>query len=171
MKASKIKLFFVRKRIEEEETLDDLKIRSKLVEGKADNKFDPEAGMISHVKEDDIDYQFDGEEWKPVNKKKFVIIWVAIGAVALRWQALTVVLNHPTVCTNMLFQSLGLAGRAALLSTMRNGLFFFPLILLLPRAWGVLGVELAQPLADVLSFVVSMPFLAHWYRASKRGEG
>ena len=96
---------------------------------------------------------------------------VAIGAVALRWQALTVVLNHPTVCTNMLFQSLGLAGRAALLSTMRSGLFFFPLILLLPRAWGVLGVELAQPLADVLSFVVSMPFLAHWYRASKRGEG
>ena len=72
---------------------------------------------------------------------------VAIGAVALRWQALTVVLNHPTVCTNMLFQSLGLAGRAALLSTMRSGLFFFPLILLLPRAWGVLGVELAQPLA------------------------
>ncbi|MBO5528623.1 MAG: leucine-rich repeat protein [Bacilli bacterium] len=92
MKASKIKLFFVRKRINEEETLDDLKIRSKLVEGKADNKFDPEAGMISHVKEDDIDYQFDGEQWKPVNKKKFVIIWVAIGAVAALAVSLSVAL-------------------------------------------------------------------------------
>ena len=92
MKASKIKLFFVRKRIKEEETLDDLKIRSKLVEGKADDKFDPKEGMISHVKEDDIDYQFDGEEWKPVNKKLFIIIWVAIGAVAALAVSLAVAL-------------------------------------------------------------------------------
>ena len=92
MKASKIKLFFVRKRIKEEETIDDLKIRSKLIEGTADNKFDPEAGMISHVKQDDIDYQFDGEEWKPVNKKKFIIIWVAIGAVAALAVSLSVAL-------------------------------------------------------------------------------
>ena len=92
---------------------------------------------------------------------------VAVGAPALRWQALTIVLNHPTVCTNMLFQVLGLSGRAALLSTMRSGLFFFPLILALPKIWGVAGVELAQPLADLVSFAVSMPFLAHWYRKSK----
>ena len=92
MKASKIKLFFVRKRIDAEETLDDLKIRSKLVEGQAENKFDPEEGMISHVKDDDIDYQFDGEEWKPVNKKKFIIIWVAIGAVAALAVSLSVAL-------------------------------------------------------------------------------
>ena len=92
MKASKIKLFFVRKRIEEEETIDNLKIRSKLVEGTAENKFDPEPGMISHVKEDDIDYQFDGEQWQPVNKKKFVIVWVAIGAVTALAVSLSVAL-------------------------------------------------------------------------------
>lgn len=91
---------------------------------------------------------------------------VAVGAAALRWQAATLVLNHPTVCTNMLFQSLGLSGRAALLSTMRSGIFFFPLILLLPRLWGVVGVETAQPLADLLSFAASLPFLLHWWRAS-----
>ena len=99
---------------------------------------------------------------------------VAVGATALRWQAATLVLNHPTVCTNMLFQSLGLSGRAAFLSTMRNGLFFFPLILLLPRIWGVTGVEAAQPLADLLSFAASMPFLAYWWRGShvaEAGEG
>ena len=92
MKAPKIKLFFVRKRINEEENLDNLKIRSKLVEGKADNKFDPEPGMVSYVKEDDVDYQFDGEQWQPVNKKKFVIIWVAIGAVAALVVSLSVAL-------------------------------------------------------------------------------
>ncbi len=95
---------------------------------------------------------------------------VAVGATALRWQALTIVLNHPTVCTNMLFQALGLGGRAALLSTMRSGLFFFPAIILLPRSFGVLGVELAQPVADVVSFAVSMPFLLHWWRRSKREQ-
>ena len=93
---------------------------------------------------------------------------VAVGAVALRWQAATIVLNHPTICANMLFQSLGLSGRAALLSTTRSGLFFFPLILLLPRFWGVAGVEAAQPLADLVSFAVAVPFLVHWWRASKR---
>ena len=66
----------------------------------------------------------------------------------------------------MLFQRLGLSGRAALLSTMRSGIFFFPLILLLPRLWGVVGVETAQPLADLLSFAASMPFLLHWWRSS-----
>ncbi|MBR1837488.1 MAG: MATE family efflux transporter, partial [Kiritimatiellae bacterium] len=96
---------------------------------------------------------------------------VAVGAPALRWQSLTVVLNHPTVCTNMLFQVLGLSGRAAFLSTMRSGLFFFPLILTLPGIWGVRGVELAQPLADLASFAVSMPFLVHWYRGTlKNGK-
>lgn len=93
---------------------------------------------------------------------------VEIGRTALRWQALTIVLNHPTVCTNMLFQALGLSGRAAFLSTMRSGLFFFPLILALPPLWGVRGVELSQPLADAISFAVSMPFLVFWYRASSR---
>ena len=92
---------------------------------------------------------------------------VSVGAVALRWQAATLVINHPTVCTNMLFQSLGLSGRAAFLSTMRSGLFFFPMILLLPRLFGLAGVETAQPVADVLAFCASMPFLAHWWKESK----
>ena len=93
---------------------------------------------------------------------------VACGAAALRWQAPTIVLNHPTVCTNMLFQALGLSGRASLLSTMRNGLFFFPLILLLPGTLGLAGVQLSQPLADVLSFCFSMAFLSHWLAAVRR---
>jgi putative MATE family efflux protein len=93
---------------------------------------------------------------------------VAIGATALRLQAAVIAFNHPAVCTNMLFQSLGFAFRSSLLSVFRNGLFFIPLIVLLPRLFGLPGLESAQPAADVLSFLASIPFLVHWYRTSPR---
>ena len=85
MKASKIKLFFCRKRIDDEEKLDVLKIRSGLKEGEAENKFEPKDGMICYVKDEDKDYQFNGEEWVEVNKKKFFIIWALLicGIIAL----------------------------------------------------------------------------------------
>ena len=84
---------------------------------------------------------------------------IAVGAVALRWQAATLVINHPTVCTNMLFQSIGLGGQASFLSALRNGVFFIPAILVLPQLFGVNGIAFAQPVADILSFAVTMPFL------------
>ena len=93
---------------------------------------------------------------------------VAVGAVALRWQAATLVVNHITVCTNMLFQSVGLGGRASFLSSLRNGLCFLPMIAVLPLWLGVRGVALAQPAADVLSFAVALPFLALFLRRLPR---
>ena len=38
-------------------------------------------------------------------------------------------------------------------------MFFIPLILILPRTHGLFGVEICQPIADVLTFLVSLPFL------------
>lgn len=93
---------------------------------------------------------------------------VAVGALALRLQALTLVVNHVTVGTNMLFQSIGFGGRASLLSALRNGLCFLPVVVLLPRWIGVRGVALAQPIADLLSFAVAAPFLAWLLRRMPR---
>ena len=95
---------------------------------------------------------------------------VAVGAFALRWQALSCLLHPATMTTNMLFQSIGLAGRAAFLSALRSGVFFFPLVLTLPALAGVRGVALAQPVADALSFAVAMPFLAHFLRRMPRAD-
>ena len=63
------------------------------------------------------------------------------------------------VVANMLFQSVGKAGRATFLACCRQGVFFIPLILILPRTHGLFGVEICQPIADVLTFLVSLPFL------------
>ena len=93
---------------------------------------------------------------------------VAVGATALLWQSATLVINHPTVCTNMLFQSIGLGAQAAFLAALRNGVFFMPLILAMPRLFGVNGIATAQPVADVLSFAVTMPFLVRLLRRLPR---
>ena len=70
---------------------------------------------------------------------------VAVGARALRLQALANLLLPFCMTTEMLFQSTGKRLGASLLSAFRNGLLFIPLILLLPRFRGLAGIQEAQP--------------------------
>ena len=51
--------------------------------------------------------------------------------------------------------------RSTLLSIGRQGLFFIPAILLLPRFYGLNGVVATQAVADVCTFLLSIPF-AMW---------
>ena len=52
------------------------------------------------------------------------------------------------------FQTIGDARYGLFLSIIRQGLFYVPFILLLPKWLGVLGIYLAQPAADVLTILV-----------------
>ena len=70
----------------------------------------------------------------------------------------------------MLFQSIGKSKPATFLSCTRHGLFFIPAILVLPRVIGLTGVQITQPLADILSFVVSVPLLLRFFRQLPRDE-
>ena len=63
----------------------------------------------------------------------------------------------------MLFQSIGESGRASFLSALRSGLFFIPLIVILPRLIGLRGIQLAQPIADVLASLVTIPFIIQFF--------
>lgn len=58
---------------------------------------------------------------------------IAIGARAFRFQCVSLPLGAVLVFANMLFQSLGCSWRASFLAVCRQGLFFIPLIFLLPR--------------------------------------
>ena len=58
----------------------------------------------------------------------------------------------------MLFQNIRLTLPATLLSVGRQGLFFIPAILLLPQWVGLRGVEMAQATADLLTFLLTIPF-------------
>ena len=83
----------------------------------------------------------------------------AVALPAFRFQCLAILLHPVIVVANMLFQSVGKAGRATFLACCRQGVFFIPLILILPRTLGLVGVETCQPIADVFTFIVSLPFL------------
>lgn len=89
---------------------------------------------------------------------------------AFRYQALAMLLQPVVVVSNMLFQSIGKAGRATFLSCCRQGVFFLPLIAILPRVIGLMGVQISQPIADVLTFAVSVPFLIAFLKELGRME-
>ena len=57
------------------------------------------------------------------------------------------------------FQAIGKATPALLLTLLRQGLFFIPLIFILPSFYGELGVWMAFPVSDVLATVVTAYFL------------
>ncbi|MBR1900809.1 MAG: MATE family efflux transporter [Lachnospiraceae bacterium] len=85
---------------------------------------------------------------------------IAVGSVALRAQAVSLPLMATIVITNMMLQSTGRGLKASIASSARNGIFFIPMILILPRLFGLFGVEISQAVADVLSFLLAIPFAA-----------
>lgn len=82
---------------------------------------------------------------------------IAVGTDALRFQCLSLPLMAGIVMSNMMLQSAGKGFKASVTSSARNGLFFIPLIIILPEFFGLRGVETAQPIADVLAFMLSIP--------------
>ena len=80
-----------------------------------------------------------------------------IGTLALRLQCLLIPLFSFTCISNMMLQTMGIAGRATLLAVSRQGLFFIPAVLTLEKIFGLLGVQMAQPVADVLAFALAVP--------------
>lgn len=90
---------------------------------------------------------------------------IEIGTRALRAQCLAMPLLPLGVVCNMTFQSIGKSWTAIFLSTARQGLFFLPLILVLPRFMGLTGIQITQPVADVLTFLCCLPFLLRFLRS------
>ena len=85
---------------------------------------------------------------------------IAIGTKALRLQLCTLPLWGFIVMGNMLTQSIGYGLRATLLSTARQGIFLIPLLLALPPLLGLTGIQIAQPISDVCTFVFTLFILS-----------
>ena len=81
----------------------------------------------------------------------------AIGTVALRAQCVTFPLSAWIVMCNMEMQTIGKSVRASFLAMARQGLFFVPAVLILPRLFGLFGLEISQAVSDVITFAASVP--------------
>ena len=63
-----------------------------------------------------------------------------------------------------LYMAIGRARQSLLLNIGRQGLFFIPVILLLPSYWGLNGVLYAQPVADVFATLMTLFFAIQIHR-------
>ena len=71
-----------------------------------------------------------------------------------------VFLNGVQICSTTFFPSIGKGAKGAVLSFSKLIIFLIPLILILPRFFGLDGVMYATPAADFLAFLMAVVFLA-----------
>lgn len=81
---------------------------------------------------------------------------IIIGAKVLKYQCFTLPLLSWIIPSTMLLQTIGESAKASFVSISRQGLFFIPVILILPRWLGLLGAQISQPIADVFSFAAAI---------------
>lgn len=82
---------------------------------------------------------------------------IETGARGLRFLCMSLPLMAYSTYVNQLFQSLGKVKRATFLAACRNGICYIPLVFILPMLFKVDGILLTQPLADILTFIISVP--------------
>lgn len=82
---------------------------------------------------------------------------IAVGTAALRYLCITFSLGGWITMCNMMLQSIGMAVKASIVAAARQGLFFIPLIFILPAIFGLRGVECCQMVSDALTFALSVP--------------
>ncbi|WP_157150788.1 MATE family efflux transporter [Brachyspira sp. SAP_772] len=76
---------------------------------------------------------------------------------ALRYQALTLPLWGLITLSSMILQTTRKTIRASILALAKQGIFFIPIVYILPKFLGLFGIEIAQPLADLFTFIMSIP--------------
>ncbi len=81
---------------------------------------------------------------------------IRIGAAALRANGFSIIFFGASTVYSSLFLALGKAKEGFLLGSLRQGICFIPLILILPPIWGLNGILYAAPLADVLTAMVTV---------------
>ena len=89
---------------------------------------------------------------------------VEIGTRVIRYQSIAMPFLSLNVIANMSFQSTKKKLSATILSCCRQGIFFIPLIWLLPAVVELTGVELTQALSDFLTFLFTIPFFVRFVK-------
>ena len=92
---------------------------------------------------------------------------ISIGAKALRFTAFGMLFMPFSVPVNMLYQSIQQPTISSVLSLIRSGAVTIPLLLILVPIVGLLGIQIAQPTADIVAGLISIPFIIRFLRDPK----
>ena len=80
-----------------------------------------------------------------------------IGSLALRLRCFTLWFSSLIVISNMLLQTTGKVVRASILGFARQGIILIPAVMVLTPFIGLLGIQLAQPIADLVTIALNIP--------------
>lgn len=89
---------------------------------------------------------------------------IRVGSIALRASGLSFILFGFYTVYSFLFLVMGKAKEGCILGACRQGICFVPMILILPVLWGLNGILYAQPIADVLSAIVTAFMAIHLHK-------
>ena len=89
---------------------------------------------------------------------------IAIGSKALRFTAIGMMFMPFSVPVNMLYQSIQQPTISSILSLIRSGMVTIPMLLFAVPLLGLLGIQIAQPTADILAGLISIPFIIRFIR-------
>ena len=90
---------------------------------------------------------------------------IRVGVRALRAQCLSLFFLPISLCGNMLFQSIGRSGMATFLSMIRSGIVFIPILWIFSHVFGLLGIQISQVTADIISAAITLPFVVSFFRS------
>ncbi len=89
---------------------------------------------------------------------------ITIGSRALRFSSISLLFIPLNSVPNMLLQSTGKKITALFTACLRGGLCLIPLLAVLPALLKLTGVEIAQPCADVLSALLTLPIALSFFK-------
>lgn len=105
---------------------------------------------------------FGAEQIITLFQKKQEVI--DVGKVALRYAAIGMMFMPFSVPVNMLYQSIQKPTVSSVLSLIRSGAVTIPILLICVPLIGLTGVQIAQPTADIIAGLISLPFIIHFLR-------
>ena len=91
-----------------------------------------------------------------------------IGTLTLRLQCICMPLLPLNFMASVTYQAIGSKVIASVLSVSRQGLFYIPAVLILPRILELLGVQSCQAISDFFAFIFAIPFTILFFRRLKR---
>ena len=89
---------------------------------------------------------------------------ITIGAAALRYTAVSMLFIPFSVPVNMLYQSIQQPTISSVLSLIRSGAVTIPMLLICVPLLGLPGIQIAQPTADVIAGLLSIPFIIRFLK-------
>ena len=89
---------------------------------------------------------------------------IEIAVVALRFTVVALMFMPISTVGNMLFQSIGKNLIAAFLSCLRAGLCYIPILIILSATLKLLGIQMTQMVADILTSIITLPFIISFFK-------